>query len=293
MAFSPGELEKIETLRPDESSPTASFQHETLSLRFVLTSNFLGLTGSVSPLPLYVADEAISPDGDGELKRDFLDIFHHRLLGLLYRGVCKSDIAGQYSKDREDLWSRRLLALLGVWDPLAQMPPSFTTIDILRAAPILATQVRSARSIAQMLDIVLEPYLGAARCEIEQLIGEWTTLDPSQQMFLGQRCSELGVSSVIGVQCLHRASKARIKIGPIDKNNFRPFLEDGQAFRIAHDALATFVQDPIDFELDLVIAGDARRTGILGVSQLGVDHWLYSSDRNDTTHIIVPMNSPR
>ena len=56
-----------------------------------LTLNIVGLIGTSSPLPTYLASEAATHDEEGQTKADFFDLFHHRLHSLLYRAVRKYD----------------------------------------------------------------------------------------------------------------------------------------------------------------------------------------------------------
>jgi len=50
-----------------------------------ITCTFLGLTGAASPMPSYFIEEVLHEDPDYPAQREFLDIFHHRILSLFYR----------------------------------------------------------------------------------------------------------------------------------------------------------------------------------------------------------------
>src|SRR5262249_23771600 len=56
---------------------------------YEVTTTFLGLTGTMSPLPTYMAEEVLHEDDKRPARRDFLDIFHHRFISFFYRAVAK------------------------------------------------------------------------------------------------------------------------------------------------------------------------------------------------------------
>ena len=55
--------------------------------RTTIETTFLGLSGAVGPLPVFLREEVACEDPDRGVRRDLLDVFHHRALSLLYRGV--------------------------------------------------------------------------------------------------------------------------------------------------------------------------------------------------------------
>ncbi len=81
-------------LRPSVSLAYPSGDLESLELGrrlAILTTTFLGLYGSSSPLPSSYAERLAQTAGDprGMRVRAFLDLFHHRLLSLAYRSMGK------------------------------------------------------------------------------------------------------------------------------------------------------------------------------------------------------------
>src|SRR6185295_15956114 len=79
-----------------------------------ITSTFMGLSGAVSPLPTYMVEEVAHDDDDTPVLRNFLDIFHHRFISLIYRAVTRFDFALEYLSGGRDAWSKRVQALTGV-----------------------------------------------------------------------------------------------------------------------------------------------------------------------------------
>jgi len=110
MSFSASDVTGI-TLRKrhhaDVAEGAASDQY------FEVTTTFLGLTGTVSPLPAYFIEEVINEDPDHPAQREFLDLFHHRVLSVFYRAHAKYSFITDYTSDSRDPWSRRALCLAG------------------------------------------------------------------------------------------------------------------------------------------------------------------------------------
>ena len=77
--------------------------------------NFMGLTGPEGVLPYYysllVSERLRSRD---PALRDFLDLFHHRIISLFYRAWEKYRFGVAYERDRQDRFTRHLKDLVGL-----------------------------------------------------------------------------------------------------------------------------------------------------------------------------------
>jgi len=262
--------------------------------RYEVTTSFLGLTGSATPLPLFMAEEIVQAQDTDELRRDFLDIFHHRFVSFVFRIGVKYDLAREFSLDCTDAWTRRILALAGLDAWAGRTTRHIPLWRLARLAPLLATRVRSARAIECALQDVCGEGLGDAKIEIIQFAGGWVPLDESQRTLLAKSNTILGRSAVLGVQCFHRAGKALIRIGPLQEN-FRRFLVDGDMYPLIRELLELMSPEPLDFELDLVLDAAARPPFLLGRTsgqRVGVDTWLSSrAGPTKATHLRVPVES--
>jgi type VI secretion system protein ImpH len=287
LAFSAGDVSAASyELVP--RGPAAALERK--QYRYHVTTTFLGLTGSSSPLPLFMSEEIAQLQDAAQLRREFLDIFHHRLVSFVFRIGVKYDIAREFSLDCSDAWTRRVLALAGFDAWSGRKTKHIPVWRLARLAPLLASRVRSARAIEVALRDVCGEALGDATIEILQFAGGWSPLDPSQRTLLAVSNSVLGRSAVLGVQCFHRAGKAVIRIGPL-RENFRRFLVDGDMYPVVRELLELMSPEPIDFELDLELDARARPPFVLGREsgqRIGVDTWLSSrSGPANATHVKV------
>jgi type VI secretion system protein ImpH len=277
LTFSAGDVTRVqvreEKVRPgDPDSPTRKL--------FEVTTTFLGLTGAVTPLPLYVAEEVAKEVGqENTIRRDFLDVFHHRLVSLVFRVRSRYDLGSGFKAGAEDRWSQRLLALGG----LPQMRPGslLPAWRLLRNSPLLAGRARSALGLEAFLNDVLEGDLGGGHAEIKQFAGSWADLEVSQRLQLGKANHVLGKSAVLGSRVYFRAGSFVIRLGPLDEATYRRFLVDGDLHPVVQEAVQTYLADPLEYTLELVLAeqaGKGFRLKHQGGARLGRTTWLGGKD---------------
>ncbi len=250
---------------------------------FVVTTTFLGLTGTISPLPLYIAEEVLHEDDQNPVRRDFLDIFHHRLISLLYRAVSRYSPAREHLSTRTDSWMRRALYLTGL-DPDIQTRETRVHPSVLvRLAPLLAGRGRGPRVLAlairEALGEALEP---DGKVDIRQFAGGWIEVDEGQRMSLGTSNNELGVEAILGKRAYDQSGRFAVRIGPLHRHNYRRFLRDGDLLPVVRDMVELCVREPLDFDVELLLAADAVPSFQLSsrgqASQLGRDTRLRGSE---------------
>jgi type VI secretion system protein ImpH len=242
---------------------------------YEVTSTFLGLTGGVSPLPQYIAEEVAQEDPDSPRMRDFLDLFHHRLLSLLYRGLLKYDLAGSRRADESDPWVTRLLAVLGVDVAPGETRPPLPAWRLLRLAPLLAEPAITAAALGAAIADALAGELDDARIEVEPFAGAWVRIADDEVTRLGQQASVLGRDFLLGQRVLDPAGRFRVLIGPLDANQYGRFVASNAVQR-AEELVLALVSEPLEHEIVLWLAADAAPALRLGASHLGRNTWLGS-----------------
>src|SRR5262245_14553920 len=96
------------------SSDISDFAEDGSAARFRMVVTFLGLHGSVYPLPTFYAEDILQSDDDDKFVEKFLDVFHHRLISLFYRAWLKYRYHAQFALDGKDPFSTRLFSLMGL-----------------------------------------------------------------------------------------------------------------------------------------------------------------------------------
>jgi type VI secretion system protein ImpH len=143
--------------------------------RYRLDVTFLGLYGPSSPLPVHYTEDMVRHEEDESLLRGFLDIFHHRLLSLLYRAWEKYRHSVQFDAAGNDYFSRRLptLAGLGHWSLNTDCSvPSGRMLEYLGLLSLGAS--------AESLRAMLQAHFPDAPVRIEQCVGAWARIPADQ-----------------------------------------------------------------------------------------------------------------
>lgn len=261
--------------------------------RIVVQANFLGLSGSVSPGPSYIAEELAQPGEGVEVQRAYFDLFHHRLYGLLFRGITQYDLPSQLAGENRNTWISRLACLCGLDLERNADFHYLDALDILRIAPLLATRVRSAKVLEIALNNTLREHLGpTSQCRIESFCGDWSSLDEDSRICLGQANHKLGHSTVLGRELAHRAAKAKVVIEPLREDQFRDFVRGGPAYGAIYELLQVMIDDPVDIEVDLRIQRQDAQSWCLGRSRLEIDSWLSGPQKAELRQMQFELEKP-
>ena len=271
MSFHPGELRSVLPIELPPARPG-----DPPRRAFEVTACFLGLTGSFGPVPVYLSEMTVCDDDSAGMRRALLAPFHHRLYELYHRAARRCDPPRSFAAGATDLWSRRLLAWLGVGTlPLHHVPP----LALLRLAPLLVSRVRSARTLDLALREVLADLLPAgATLRVVQFTGGWAPLGEGTQMQLGRRDTlALGRTTVIGTGCHDPAGGLRIELGPLAAADLPVFSPRGRAFLRISELVGLLVRVPLEIELDLLT--DSKASAVpLGQLRLGANFRLVAPD---------------
>lgn len=232
--------------------------------RTQLECTFFGLYGQASPLPAYVTEALLTLDDPAPV-RDFLDLFHHRLLSLAYRVLTK------YRLLEGSGHLARLLALIGhgATDPGAASTTA-EVIDpglLLTCAGLMAQQPRSAAALERVLAVWLQ-----APVAVDQCVARWLALEPERQCHLGQANCALGVDTIAGSQVLDRATSFRIRVGPVGGAAFRRLLPGGPDRAVLEALVAEFNGGLLAWELQVEVApAELPEARLGGDTRLGWD----------------------
>ena len=261
-----------------------------------MTVNFMGLVGPQGMLPLvyslYLSERRRSRD---HAAKDFLGIFEHRILSLLYRAWERSNAAVVHGRGDRDSFTRYLLTLVGLGTPGLQGQLPLADEALLYYIGLLGIPSRPAVALEQML----ADYFGVP-VEIEQFVGAWYPLERSTQCGLDDDgpSTQLGLGAVAGDELWDVQSRVRVRLGPLTRDHYDRFLPGGSA----HDELRAltrfFGNDQIDFEIRLVLARDEVPPCSLGEGDglpLGWCTWIrtvpFSRDADETTFTLSDVRA--
>ncbi len=263
IAFPASEIRELQ-LRPGEPAQ--------------MTVNFMGLTGPLGVLPhcytLQVADRLAARD---PALKDFLDIFHHRIISLFYRAWERSRFTVAYEREKKDRITEHLLDLIGLGLSNYQNSMALGDEVFLFYAGLLAPERRSAIGLEQLLEDYFQ-----VPVEVEQFVGGWYPLSTETQTSIGDETSvssQLGMGAVAGDEIWDQQARVRIRIGPLSRQQYDQFLPTGSAYEPLRDLTRFYCDDRFDFEVQLVMDGDQVPGFVVGADEeaalpLGWSTWI-------------------
>lgn len=241
-----------------------------------VTTTFLGLSGTASPLATPMVEAVLRDVEDGGSLRDFYDIFHHRLISLFYRAWKRNRMYASHRLDGSDRLTRRALAFVGVDGfgaaPSLGVPP----IDLLALAPLLGLRTRSARTLEIVLGTVF-PGIGAS---VQGFIARRVRLSDDQCAKLGVQNGTLGTNFTIGRSVLDRSGRFGVQIGPVDYELFEALLPGGQHHTKLREIVQQFTRGVLESEVEVLLKEDQTPRFQLGSkgAMLGVTTTLRSPE---------------
>jgi type VI secretion system protein ImpH len=246
--------------------------------RYQITTSFLGLYGTTSPLPSFYSEEILWGDPDNNRVRDFLDIFHHRLISLFYRSWCKYRYHIEFEHGKNDPFTPRLFALIGLGTPaLGQAAGVPQPERFIHFAGLFHQQPHSASA----LENILSDYFDDLPVQVDQCTGRWIPIRQEQQAALGRNNCRLGEDCTLGSRVFGRRGSFRIVVGPVMYDQFLEFLPDRQNHRTLRSIAGFFVKDRLEFDVRVRACGWPRSQLLSqgpaqAMSRLGWTSWLFS-----------------
>jgi type VI secretion system ImpH/TssG family protein len=225
---------------------------------------FGGLVGAASPLPPSMIEALAAHDDDTRSERAFLDLFHHRLLGLTYRGLLKFDLAR--SSDAQALdW---MLGLTGL--PVAEVEriSGLPRTLLWRLTPLLLFYPANAARIPVALRLTFEE-LATAPIEVRELRGGLVPVEVHARL---GRALRLGDSFTLGSRAPAPSSAIEVAIGPLVPELAARFAPGGAARAQLEATLALLCPETVEVDLTLHLTHGTPTP--LGRVRLGRASWL-------------------
>jgi len=264
-------------------SPSLSFAPATIA-RFVpaegdkppvLHQRFFGLFGANGPLPLHLTEHARERSrrkpSDSALTR-FVDMFHHRLLSLLYRAWAEASPAVSLDRPDNDPFSRWIGSLAGSGQTSLSGRDSVPDGARLGSAGILGRSVHGAEGLERILnDFFRVPV------QVHQWQPHWMRLPEDARSRIGLRNAPVGLgqNAVIGARVWDCQTRFRVEIGPLTLDQYQRFLPGGQSMKRLRDWVLNYVGYELSCDLRPVLKKEevpAVRLGAAGA--LGWTSWL-------------------
>lgn len=249
------------------------------SNQIIMTTAFLGLHGSQSPMPGYYLDNLAWESAQGERKlTDFLDMFSHRWTQFIYHIWRKYRYYVCFRNGGTDDFSQRMYALVGLGSQSIRGRMAINHSKMLAYAGALANPGRSPEVICSLVSHCFD--LDEVALQGWQL--RKMNIAPEQQNRLGSRgilgCkingkSVLGQNFSIGSTVPDRGGKFLLCIDNLSRERFLSFLPNGENFLPLTLFVAFILRDQFAWDLRLGIAPDQVGGMTLGNEQNSLLGW--------------------
>ncbi len=201
MAFAPATLSEME--RANDFHPPRLIQR------------FFGLLGPQGPLPVHLTDYArtrIRHHEDHTFMR-FLDIFHHRMLGLFYRSWARVRPTVNFDDGSRDRFGEYVTSVFGLGMDSLENRDAMPDTPKRHFAGLLGGQTKHADGLLA----IIRGYFSLPT-EMEQFVGQWIELPSDCQCQMGSSASnsKLGQTITIGSHVWDCQQKFRLVMGPLD-----------------------------------------------------------------------------
>ncbi len=260
--------------------------------RFGVETAFLGLYGTVSPLPNYFTEELLHESEEDSLVRGVLDLFHHRIVSLFYRCWEKYRYEVQYRQAAGDEFSSRMLCLMGLGITSPGEGAAVPAARLLRFAGLLGRPVCSAAA----LERAVADHFDGLSTRVLQCVPRWVTIPHESRTRLGTASSRLGVDAHAGEEVLDRAGKFRIRLGPVGLAAFLGFLPGERDFRQLDELARLFARDRLQYEAEVVLWHEEVPDLLLVEGavpvRLGQTTWLGRPERDPGVVFQEPASEP-
>lgn len=239
--------------------------------------NLMGLAGALGPLDMPTTELIIerAAKKDTALK-DFLDIFNHRLISLLYRIRKMHRIGLEDEPPGQDKISKYLFSIIGLGTDGLMGRMLVRDRSLLHYAGLLSQQPRSIVG----LELILSDYF-KIKVKAHQFVGDWYDLDESQWTKIGEKAGQnhvLGQGAVVlGTRVWDRQAKIEIQLGPLTYQQFLNLIPTGWGYRSLCDLTRFYLGDTLDVSFRLVLKGAELPLPMLGMIDepvLGWTSWL-------------------
>jgi type VI secretion system protein ImpH len=217
--------------------------------------NFIGLAGAHGPLPAAYTEQLLR-DKKSAL-RDFLDIFNHRLILLIYRIHEMHHPELTPGSPDQGLAANHLYACFGLGrDPDSAARNRLAVPDraLLDYSGLLAHRPHTASGLRVLLSHYFQVDVA-----IEQFTGAWLNLSEEQWTLLGTsqgRNQRLGDGAILGKRVWDQHAGVTIRLRSLDLKTFESFLPGGKAYDSLQSLTGFYLGEEVDFSFKLELRAE-------------------------------------
>jgi len=227
-------------------------QSDNQSVPYKMIVNFLGLAGSTGPLPLKYTELVLKRIQKKDFAfRDFLDIYHHRIISLLYKSAKKHRVhLNTISPEKTDI-ARYVFSLIGIDYNVFNQFNFINKRLLLSYAPLFFQRCKNLSNLELLLSDFFQ-----VQVKGKQFCGSWFDISDDELSKIGTFSginNTIGKNVIIGKQSFSRQSKVELIIGPLTIQQYRNFLPSGRAFKHFLKMVRFYIGKIVECDISLIL----------------------------------------
>lgn len=253
-----------------------------------ITIAFMGMTGPCGVLPSHYTQLIIERQRKKDTAlRDFLDLFHHRLVSMFYRVWEKYHFPIAFEQaqlnQRVDLYSLAIDSVIGMGTAKTRERLEVPHEVFRYFAGVLQQRPANAVTLEQWIEDVF-----GLPAEVEQFVGQWLYLDACDQTAMPDSANrdgwntQLGVAAIAGDRVWSQDTRFRVRLGPMSYPEFLELTPQGQRLPQVGQLVRAYAGNDLDFEIQPVLFAHEIPACQLtddAPKNLGWDTWLITEPR--------------
>lgn len=255
LAFPPSDIESLSFTIPEEGAA-----------RVDMMLNLLGLHGADSPLPAYFTEHVTQHRDDPDPLRDFLDLFNHRLIPLLFAVWGKYRYYARYEAAADDILSQHFFGFIGAGVRETRAARAIQWPRLMAYMGLIALNGEAAGS----LESILRHYFKHDEICIIPCIRRWVRIPEDQQTQVGIQNDIPGENFILGDAVQDQTGKFRIRIENLDWGGFISFLPCNDKFSELKAVVNFVLKSRLSFDVELRLRPGEIRP------------WIVGDEKNDT-----------
>lgn len=240
-----------------------------------LVNRFFGFFGPHGPMPIHFTEYARERQvnrSDPTLV-DFLNMLTHRMMSLLYRAWVTGHPAVDLDRGQDTAIERHVAALSGYHGKAMRKRDGMPDLAKRHFAGLMGMGPRNTEGLVALLSGFF-----SAPVKVEEFVGSWLELDPSDRWELGKPAG-LGQDTAIGARVWSRSAKFRLSVGPLSLADYKRLLPGSPSLDRLAAIVRNYAGDTLDWDLNVVLKSDEVPPPILGQGiALGHTTWIGTHD---------------
>lgn len=257
-----------------KSSAVQKIDYSKEDNQTIFHTNLLSISGLYGPLPdTYGEIIQKSIKNKNPALQEFLDIFSHRLISLLYKNYRHGSIHTASKDETDNFVGYTLHCLTG----LTYFEPyfDFERKKIYKLHQILWRNIPSSSGLKRIIQSYFQ-----CLTSIEERLGDWIYPSTKELSYLGKRFNTLGRDYILGHKSWDTTNGITIKLGPLNWQKYLSFIPPlKQNYKILKEILSYYLDSNITVYGHLKLDPHEAKTLRLGNSDCYLNYttWLVSN----------------